>query len=166
MVMMLEMLSDEVLAECAKQRTQEALAVLLGRYADTVYDVVQTLSGGSREADQLTYETLTSAVSWSQELDGNFRIWLFRTAVQNSIGAARRRRPTLFDLSHLAGRLRQALHGIDEVARAAFVLCDLAELPPEEAAAVLQTSTREVRQSVHRARLALIDVSNDSPTKP
>ncbi|HME90884.1 MAG TPA: sigma factor, partial [Myxococcaceae bacterium] len=111
MVMMLEMLSDEVLAECAKQRTQEALAVLLGRYADTVYDVVQTLSGGSREADQLTYETLTSTVSWSQELDGNFRIWLFRTAVQNSIDAARRRRPTLFDLSHLAGRLRQALHG-------------------------------------------------------
>ncbi len=60
--------------------------------------------------------------------------------------------------SELAGLLREALERIDDGVRAAFVLCDLAELPAKETATLLQTSPREIRQRVHRARLMLIGV--------
>jgi RNA polymerase sigma-70 factor, ECF subfamily len=56
---------------------------------------------------------------------------------------------------NVAGFLREALDDMDEGVRAAFVLCDLAQLPPEEAAAVLEASPEVVRRRVHRARLML-----------
>ncbi len=51
--------------------------------------------------------------------------------------------------------LREALDCIDDAVRAAFVLCDLVELPAAEAAAILQTSPEVVRERVHRARLTI-----------
>jgi len=50
------------------------------------------------------------------------------------------------------------LERLDDGVRAAFVLRDLAELPASETAAILQTSRREIRLRVHRARLMLISV--------
>jgi len=158
MAMIMQMLPDEVVAECARQQTNEARAVLLGRYAEAIYDVVYNLSGGSREAEDLTYETLISACGegWSKELNPNFRTWLFGAAIEKAMVAGRRRPVALFDVGHLAGRLRDTLEGLDGDTRAAFVLCDLAELPTEEAAAILQRPPRDIRQRVHGARLAMI----------
>src|SRR6266851_1043957 len=64
--------------------------------------------------------------------------------------------------SELTGLLREALEHIDDGVRAAFVLCDLAELPAREAATLLQTSPREIRRRVHRARLMLTACSTFS----
>lgn len=55
----------------------------------------------------------------------------------------------------LTGLLRRALGGMDESSRVAFVLCDLAQLPPGEAASILDASPETIRQRVHRARLML-----------
>jgi RNA polymerase sigma-70 factor, ECF subfamily len=51
--------------------------------------------------------------------------------------------------------LREMLECIDDGARAAFVLCDVTGLHPEEAAVILETSPRDVRGDAHRARLLL-----------
>ena len=56
---------------------------------------------------------------------------------------------------NVAGFLREALDDMDEGVRAAFVLCDLAQLPAEEAAAIVGASPAVVRRRVHRARLML-----------
>jgi RNA polymerase sigma-70 factor, ECF subfamily len=56
---------------------------------------------------------------------------------------------------NVGGFLREALDDMDEGVRAAFVLCDLAELPVEEAAAIMEASPAVVRARVHRARLML-----------
>jgi DNA-directed RNA polymerase specialized sigma24 family protein len=56
---------------------------------------------------------------------------------------------------NVAGFLREALQDMEEGVRAAFVLCDLAQLPAEDAAAVLEASPELVRGRVHRARLML-----------
>jgi RNA polymerase sigma-70 factor, ECF subfamily len=55
----------------------------------------------------------------------------------------------------VTGLLREALDCIEDGVRAAFVLCDLVEMPAQEAAAILQTSPEMVRQRVHRARLMI-----------
>jgi len=56
---------------------------------------------------------------------------------------------------NVTGFLRKALDDMDERVRAAFVLCDLAQLPAEEAAAIVEASPEVVRGRVHRARLML-----------
>jgi RNA polymerase sigma-70 factor (ECF subfamily) len=56
---------------------------------------------------------------------------------------------------NVAGFLREALQDMEEGVRAAFVLCDLAQLPAEDAAAVLEAPPELVRGRVHRARLML-----------
>jgi DNA-directed RNA polymerase specialized sigma24 family protein len=56
---------------------------------------------------------------------------------------------------NVAGFLREALDDMDEGVRAAFVLCDLAQVPADDAAAILQTPSQVVRRRVHRARLML-----------
>jgi len=56
---------------------------------------------------------------------------------------------------NVAGFLREALDDMDERVRAAFVLCDLAQLPAEDAAAIVEASPEVVRARVHRARLML-----------
>jgi RNA polymerase sigma-70 factor (ECF subfamily) len=56
---------------------------------------------------------------------------------------------------NVAGFLREALQDMEEGVRAAFVLCDLVQLPAEDAAAILEASPELVRGRVHRARLML-----------
>ena len=55
----------------------------------------------------------------------------------------------------ITGLLREALECVDDQSRAAFVLCDLLQLPADESAAILQTSPRAVRRDAHRLRLML-----------
>jgi RNA polymerase sigma-70 factor, ECF subfamily len=59
------------------------------------------------------------------------------------------------ELMNVAGFLREALQSMDEEVRAAFVLCDLVDLPAEDAAAIMQTSPQVIRRRAHRARLML-----------
>ena len=54
-----------------------------------------------------------------------------------------------------AALLREMLQCIDDRARAAFVLCDVAGLCPEEAAVIVGVSPPALRGDVHRARLLL-----------
>ena len=63
---------------------------------------------------------------------------------------------TALEDKEVTGRLRETLERIDDNARAAFVLCDLAEIPAKEAATILHASPEEIRRRVHRARLMLL----------
>jgi len=161
----LERLPDEVLVEYARQGRCDALEILLRRYGDVVYTIVHNLCGRSNEAEELAYQTVIYACreSRSPAPKANFKIWLLGKAIQAALAAQRHGTAPAFDRRDLADRLREGLNRLDDRVRAAFVLCDLAELPAQEAALVLQTSAQEIRQRVHRARLTLIRVLCQSP---
>lgn len=121
----------------------------------------------------------------SRPAHASFRTWLYGIAVKEACGRQRAQgsqtiplevflprfdadgglepsvgewpEPGSARLEHLdlGGFLRRALDGMDESARVAFVLCDLVQLPPEEAAAIVDVSPEIVRRRVHRARLML-----------
>ncbi len=120
--------------------------------------------------------------SWPS--DRSFRIWLYGIAMKEALrqrqGASRGLSvpPEAFlphfdvdgdlelpgaewpDLARLepmglARFLREALYCMDDDVRAAFVLCDLVELPVEDAAQIVQSSPQVVRTRTHRARLML-----------
>ena len=54
-----------------------------------------------------------------------------------------------------AGRVRQALQRLDPIDRAPLVLLEIEQLPLEEVAVILKTSSKEIRMRTHRALLFL-----------
>ena len=55
----------------------------------------------------------------------------------------------------IARYLREVLSRMDDDVRVAFVLCDLVELPVEDAAQIVQCSPQVVRRRAHRGLLML-----------
>jgi len=178
-----ELLSpDETLVDLTRDGCDAAFAALMTRYGDSVYSIVRNMCATESEADELTHQTFLSAYQEIASLppDATFSTWLFRTAVKTSLAERRRGRfmsaanedrlpmalrqkwPDLTDPAlepgNFAVPLREALERMDDGVRAAFVLRDLAELPPRETAAILETSPREIGLRLHRARLMLISV--------
>ena len=129
----------------------------------------QTILSASREAG-------------SRPRDKSFRVWLYGIALKQTLWRRKETpgpRPVSpeiflprFDargsheppcrewpaLAHLeprsvSGLLRLMLSSMDDDLGAAFVLCDLVDLPAEDAAAILQTSPEVVRRRTHRVRL-------------
>ena len=141
-------------------------------------------AGDAEEVTRQTFlSAYRDAGSWPSE--SSFRIWLYGIAMKKASAqrerASRGRAVWLeaflprFDADgglepggewpelgsarleqmNVAGFLREALDDMDERVRAAFVLCDLAQLPAEDAAAIVEASPEAVRGRVHRARLML-----------
>jgi RNA polymerase sigma-70 factor (ECF subfamily) len=149
-----------------------------------VYRIARNMCSTSAEAEEVTRHAVLSACReiTSRPIEGSFRTWLYGMAMKVALA---KRQPVrrgganpLESLPHADGRLasrgeqwpsalarlrqmeltgllREALDFLDDDVRAAFVLCDLVDLPAEEAAAILKTSPERVRQNAHRARLLL-----------
>lgn len=179
-------MTDEMLAEHARQGNGTAFATLVARHCHGVYRIAANLCPSAGDAEEVMRQTLLSAHrdAGSRPGDRSFKVWLYGMAMTKALGLRQRasRNPTAspelllprFDAegglepagaewpdparlerTNVAGFLRDALQGMDDEVRAAFVLCDLVELPTEEAAAVMQTSPQVVRWRAHHARLML-----------
>jgi RNA polymerase sigma-70 factor (ECF subfamily) len=170
---------DERLVARVRQGSGAAFAALVARHRDAVYRIVRNLCATSRETEQALQQTFLSAYRdlASLQTDVRFRTWLYGIAVKTALAGRKRARPIPTDFVEpgrasargewpelagaalarlkVTGVLREALESIDDDVRAAFVLCDLAGLPADEAAAILKTSIPTIRQRAHRARLVL-----------
>jgi RNA polymerase sigma-70 factor, ECF subfamily len=179
-------MTDEMLAEHARQGNGTAFATLVARHCHGVYRIAANLCPSAGDAEEVIRQTLLSAYrdAGSRPGDKSFRVWLYGLAMTKALGRRQAASPSppaspevflpRFDAhgglepagaewpdpvrlerADVAGFLREALQRMDDEVRAAFVLCDLVELPTEEAAAVMQTSPQVVRWRAHRARLML-----------
>ncbi len=181
-------MTDEILAEHARQGRSTAFAALVARNCHTVYRIAWNVCTSAADAEEVTHQTFLSAYhgAHSRPSGSSVRTWLCGIAMKKASVQRQRawRSQTVslevflprFDAEggleppgaewpelgsaraeqmNVAGFLRKALDDMDEGVRAAFVLCDLAELPAEDAAAIVETSPEVVRGRVHRARLML-----------
>jgi RNA polymerase sigma-70 factor (ECF subfamily) len=174
---------DERLVERVRQGSGASFATLVARHRDAVYRIARNMCATSSDAEEAIRQTFLSAYRdlGSLQTNGGFRTWLYGLAMKSALAGGKRAPPRPasrlepllphFDQAgrlgasagewpdlervKLAGVLHEALECMDDDVRAAFVLCDLAELPVDEAAAVLKTPPPAVRQRVHRARLLL-----------
>jgi DNA-directed RNA polymerase specialized sigma24 family protein len=124
---------------------------LVDRHQKAVYRIASTMCAGPDEILRVMERTFLSAyrtIMSTQTIPG-FRTFLYRIAMD--VVRARRPRST----SRKNGVLRDSLEWLDHDARAAFVLCDLLELPIDDAAAVLRSSRHSTVECAHRARLFL-----------
>jgi len=151
---------ENVLVERARIGDGTAFAALVIRHRDAIYTIARNMCATFRSCEEVLYEA--SLTAWrdlgSLPAGARFETWLYGITMKIALAhrqRARRNRPRSLEtskLNDLAGLLRAALECIDDGTRAAFVLCDVLQLPSEEVAVILQTSVRAVRRDVHRAR--------------
>jgi RNA polymerase sigma-70 factor (ECF subfamily) len=156
---------DDKLEALARKGGGMAFAELAMRHRDALYTIACNLGGGGRPAQEILQQALLTA--WREiatlRRGARFTTWLYgtvtRTALQHRrlAGTA----PESPAWSGPASLLRHALHCMDDEASAAFVLCEILDLYPEEAAVILGSSPRAVRGEAHRVRLMLMTVAND-----
>lgn len=173
---------DEDLAERARRGSGAAFGALVTRHRNGVYVIARNMCATLREAEAVLQQAFLAA--WrdlrSFPAGAKFTTWLYGIAMKTALAhrrdlpsppgslepflpafdgasrliASKNRRPEWGGVES-SGLLREALECTDDQTRAAFVLCDLLELPVEEAAAILQTSPGAVRRDTHRLRLML-----------
>ncbi|HYY53534.1 MAG TPA: sigma factor-like helix-turn-helix DNA-binding protein [Myxococcales bacterium] len=159
----LRALSDESLARRARSGDGTALVKLALRHWKGVYRTARNmLVADAAEAAEEAFRRALFSAQWFP--DGvPFRLSLYRAAVADALTRlrsspvpAKSRAPI-----SLADRIREALGRLDAMDRACYVLRDVEDLSPEEAAFVLRTSAGIVRQRAHRARLMVIGWSGE-----
>src|SRR5216684_2525309 len=164
---MREALDDDVLSERMRRGDRDAFAALTTRYWAAVHRIAWNMLPDQSKADEVAKETFLRALhspGWFPR-DSPFKVSLYRLAIvlsliQHQSGPALSAEPLLpqFDAG---GRLIppegdcSGLDHVEELDRAAFVLRAMEDVPLEEAAAILRTSSEKVRDRAHRTCLLL-----------
>lgn len=175
-----EELPDDALLQRMQTGDRDAFAALTTRYWPAVHRIASNMSDESR-AGPIAEEAFLQALrapGWFPP-DSPFHVSLYRLAIVLSLiqrrpGPALRAESLLpqFDARgrlvvpdddgdelaarrDLAERLREGLDHVDELDRAAFVLRAIEEVSLDDAAAILRTTPRAIRDGAHRACLLL-----------
>ena len=169
-------ISDEALLAACGVGDPAALGALFDRHHEAVYRLVSRLSRTEpSEIDDLVQMTFLEAWRAAPRFAGrgavkSFLFGIAANTVRHHVRSARRRRTALADWQPPApgpqpdvamlraqqvGRLAAALDELPHDLRAAYVLCDLEELPGVEAARVLDVRAGTLWRRLHEARRAL-----------
>ncbi len=149
-------LSDEVLSERLRRGDHAAFATLTIRYWAPVHRIARNMLPQQSEADEVAEHAFLQALQspgWFPR-DAPFKVSLYRLAIVLSI-ARRQPRPAFRANRSDAERIRESLDRVEDLDRAAFVLRVIEEVPLQEAAAILRTSSETIRDRAHRACLLL-----------
>jgi RNA polymerase sigma-70 factor (ECF subfamily) len=172
-------LTDEALLAACGVGDPAALGALFDRYHEAVYRLVSRLiRSESHEIDDLVQTTFLEAWRSAKRYSarGAVKSFLFGIAantVRHHVRSAKRRRDAYaawpqpvapattpdvaLQRSQELARLAAALEELPHDLRAAYVLCDLEELPGVEAARVLGVRAGTLWRRLHEARRALRD---------
>jgi len=169
-------ISDEALLAACAVGDSAALGALFDRHHEAVYRLVSRLLRCEPEAiDDLVQTTFLEA--WrsagryaGRGLPKSFLFGIAANAVRHHVRSARRRRDAFADWqppvarnapddvasrAQQVGRLAAALDRLPHDLRAAYVLCDLEDIPGVEAARMLDVRAGTLWRRLHEARRAL-----------
>ena len=169
-------ISDEALLAACGVGDPAALGALFDRHHDAIFRLVSRLLSAEPGAiDDLVQTTFLEAWRAARTFrgQGSVRSWLYgiaANAVRHHVRSAVRRRGVIAALpepapsrgpddaavrAQLVAQLGAALDGLPHDLRAAFVLCDLEEVPGVDAARALGLRPGTLWRRLHEARRAL-----------
>jgi RNA polymerase sigma-70 factor (ECF subfamily) len=180
----LQALADEPLVRLASQGDESAIRILIQRHNRRLFRIARSVLRDDAEAEDVVQETYVRAFSNLGSFRGEARLstWLTRIALNEALGRARRRRPTveLSDAEMREGRvlmfppaststdpesetarsefrrvLEDAVDALPEAFRVVFVLRDVEGMDTEETASQLSIRPETVKTRLHRARRTL-----------
>ncbi|MDX9857393.1 MAG: sigma-70 family RNA polymerase sigma factor [candidate division Zixibacteria bacterium] len=148
---------------------------MVDRYKDRLMNVIGRMLSSQEEAEDIVQETFVRVYQHRQSFNFQhcFSTWIYTIALNLARNELRKRRKfKFFDITEMQGnerefaidpklpsRLPQALNeaigGLPEKYRVAFLLRDVQEMPYEEVAKVLSVPLGTVKSRVNRARLML-----------
>jgi RNA polymerase sigma-70 factor (ECF subfamily) len=179
----LQALADETLMRLAAQGDEGAIRLLIRRHNRRLFRVARAVLRDDAEAEDVVQETYVRAFSHLASFRGEARLstWLTRIALNEALGRARRRRPTvelsdtelregrvlMFPLaiptspesetarSHVRHVLEDAVDALPDPFRVVFILRDVEGMDTEETASQLSIRPETVKTRLHRARRML-----------
>ena len=175
-------LSDEALLAACGVGDPAALGALFDRHHEVVYRLIsRLLRTEPAEIDDLVQTTFLEAWRAAKKYNGQgaVRSYLFGIAantVRHHVRGAKRRRIALAEVpapqaarapddaairAQQVGRLAQALEQLPHDLRAAYLLCDVEDVPGVEAARALGVRAGTLWRRLHEARRALRDAIDE-----
>lgn len=178
-----------LIAECLQGNTA-AFGVLVRRYQERLYNSVYRLLDNAEDARDVVQEAFLSAYQSLDSFKGDARFftWLYRIAVNTAISLKRKQRamvrietgrdsePTLephdpsaesrpghaLEQAEQGRHVREALARLSPEHRAVLVMKDMEGQKYETMAEVLQVPIGTIRSRLHRARLELRELLEQS----
>lgn len=148
---------------------------MVDRYKDRLMNVIGRMLSSQEEAEDIVQETFVRVYQHRQSFNFQhcFSTWIYTIALNLARNELRKRRKFKFyDITEMQGNEREfaidpklpsrlpqvlndAIGGLPEKYRIAFLLRDVQEMPYEEVAKVLSVPLGTVKSRVNRARLML-----------
>jgi RNA polymerase sigma-70 factor (ECF subfamily) len=169
-------LNDTACVERVLGGDAEVFAVLVGRYSDRVFALIERICGDRGEAEELTQDTFVKAYEnlYRFRLESSFSTWLYRIACNTAISHVRRRRVHFGEYHDERAaaedlrtedetgareerfqRLERALEALGADDRALVHLFYRDDLPVAEIARITALSPANVKTRLHRIRKRL-----------
>jgi len=177
-------MEENELIERAKKGDKKALAALVGRYEQTIYNFAFKICRHPDKAEQIMQETFYSMVKSLHQFDGKSKLstWLYRIVSNHCLMLARKQKNDNFvylddddeslytekysaDWSNIPYKetendelkkiLDDSIQKLSPDYRTVFLLRDVEGLSTEETAQVTELSIPAVKSRLHRARAFL-----------
>ncbi|RPI66216.1 MAG: sigma-70 family RNA polymerase sigma factor [Ignavibacteriales bacterium] len=183
-------MEEKNLIEKAKEGDRKALAELVKKYEQTVYNFSFKICRDPDKAENIMQETFLSMVKSLHQFDGSSKLstWIYRIVANHCLMAARKLRnksfvsiddeDSLYDETELADWdsipfnsienrelkeiLDDAIQKLSPDYRIVFLLRDVEGLSTEETAKVTQLTVAAVKSRLHRARAFLRKEINEA----
>ncbi len=166
----------------------QAFGTLVERHERRVYNLALRMTGREEDARDATQDAFLSALRKLKSFRGEaaFTTWMHRVTVNACYDLLRKRqrapllherddddrppRPEPASPDHaeavdLSIDVRRALLEVPEDFRAVLILCDVQDLPYDEAAAALGVPVGTVKSRLHRGRVALARALGRTPER-
>jgi RNA polymerase sigma-70 factor (ECF subfamily) len=160
---------DRALVQRYLDGDREAASNLVDRYQRRLFNVALRMLGNVQDAEDATQTVFGNAFSGLKSYDPKYRFfsWIYRMAVNESLNALKRRKPTVgmdegFDIAAPGNRTSGAVEAADRVGRALMdlkpddravvVLHHFVSFSYEEIAAVLDVPVKTVKSRLFTAR--------------
>jgi RNA polymerase sigma-70 factor (ECF subfamily) len=186
-------MEEKLLIENAKKGDRNALAEIVKRYEQTIYNFSFKICRDKNKAEQIMQETFYSMVKSIHQFDQNSKLstWLYRIVANHCLMMARKMksRPfisfddegSLFEEKYAADWetlpyksteneelkkiLDDAIQKLSPEYRMVFLLRDVEGLSTEEAAQITELSVPALKSRLHRARAFLRKELNEAFSK-
>ena len=176
-------MTENELVKQAKDGNREALAELVSRYSDKIYNLALRILRNREDAEDVLQETFLQVLRKLDTFDerSTFFTWIYRIGTNTSLMKLRKKKQIFAELpdkpdledkvfvdwsqdpslnvqnEEIKKILDQAIGDLSEIYRSVFILRDLEHLSIKETGKILNISEENVKIRLRRARLFLRD---------
>ncbi|NOX90004.1 MAG: sigma-70 family RNA polymerase sigma factor [Calditrichaeota bacterium] len=184
-------MDEKALVERAKNGDRAALATLVNRYSERIYNLVLRILRRKEDAEDVLQETFLTVIEKIDTFDGrsSFFTWIYRIATNAALMRLRKKKVVFQELNddpdfqesvesrvfvdwsqdpsigvfdgEVRNKLNDAINKLSDIYRGVFVLRDIEGLSIKETSEILNITEENVKIRLRRARQFLRDYLSD-----